>query len=56
MKIIYGWKLACKICITYENLSMDLYSYVKSALHTELSRNSNLYITSTLNTDLHPRY
>ena len=35
-------------------LSMDLYSYVKSALHMELSTDSNPYIKSILHTDFYP--
>jgi len=34
----------------YGILSTDLYSYVKSALHTKLSKDSNPYIKSTLHT------
>jgi len=34
---------------------MDLYSYVKSALHMELSTDSNLYIKSILHTDFYIR-
>ena len=58
-KITYGWKSVCKIYITYGILSTDLYSYVKSALHIELSTDSNPYINITykfLYRDLHPGY
>ena len=34
---------------------MDLYSYVKSALHMELFTNSNPYIKSTLHTNFYIR-
>ena len=59
-QIIYGnyiqIKSVCKIYIIYEILSTDLYSYVKSVLHTELSTDLNPYIKPTLHTDLHPGY
>jgi len=57
-KIIYEWKPICKICIIYRilSISMDLYPYVKSVLHTKLSTDSNSYIKSTLHMNFYLRF
>jgi len=47
-KITYGF-------ITSGILSTDLYSYVKSVLHMELSMDSNPYIKTTLHTNFYIR-